>query len=187
MRLFIALPIPPDVSVLATSAFPDLPGLRRVRAEHLHVTLAFLGAVPDERVDDVVAATGEAAAAQPAFTISLDAVGRFPETGAPRILWLGMGQGATESTNLAAAIRRALVARELPFDDKPFRPHVTVARVSQDADRPTARAIAAAAERLRIPQLRFSVDAVVAFESVLSRKGPRYTGRVAAPLGAGKE
>ncbi|HUQ42776.1 MAG TPA: RNA 2',3'-cyclic phosphodiesterase [Candidatus Limnocylindrales bacterium] len=184
MRLFIALPIPPDVAVTATSSFPDLPGLRRVRPEHLHVTLAFLGAVADDRVNDVLDATRMAAAAYPAFTIRLDAVGRFPETGAPRILWLGMGKGATESTNIAAAVRRALTGSQLSFDDKPFRPHVTVARVTQDADRPTVRAIAATAERLRVPTLEFPVDAVIAYESVLSPKGPRYTARIAAPLGA---
>jgi 2'-5' RNA ligase len=164
-------------------ALPDIPGLRRVRPEQLHVTLAFLGAVPEERLADVIAAASEAAATQRPFTITLDAFGRFPASGTPRIVWLGMGEGATESSNLAVAVRLALAAREIPFDDKPFRPHVTLARVKQDADRPTARAIAAAAQRLRVPPLRFAAEALIAFESVLSPKGPRYTPRAAVPLG----
>lgn len=183
MRLFVAIPLPTDVAVEASSALPDLPGLRRVRPEHLHITLAFLGAVAEERLDDVIAATRTAAAGQPPFTVTLEGVGRFPESGEPRIVWMGIVQGARESSNLAATLRRALTDRGLPFDGKPFRPHVTLARVTQDADRATARAIAATTERLRAPKLRFDVDALIPFESVLSPKGPRYTPRAAVKLG----
>lgn len=185
MRLFVALPLPTDVAVEAASVLPDLPGLRRVRPEHLHITLAFLGAVPDERLDDVIAASREAAARQSPFTVTLEGVGRFPESGVPRVVWMGIVQGATESSNLAAALRRALSERGIPFDAKPFRAHVTLARLTQDADRATARAIAATTERLRMPKLRFGVDALIPFESVLSPKGPRYTPRAAVLLGAG--
>ena len=183
MRLFIALTLPPQIASAAAALLPDLPGLRRVRPELLHVTLAFLGAVPDLRLADVVVACAEAAAAQSPFGVTIDRAGRFPESGVPRVVWLGMGDGASDSASLAVGVRRALMVRGLPFDDRPFRPHVTLARVQPDADRPTARAIAAATERLRPPSLHFTAEAVIAFESVLSSKGPRYTSRAALPLG----
>jgi len=182
MRLFIALPLPPEIASVAAALLPDVPGLRRVRPELLHVTLAFVGHVSDERLGDVLAASGEAASAQASFAITLDRAGRFPEVGAPRVVWIGMGEGATESANLATAVRNALTARDVPFDDKPFRPHVTLARVKPDVDRTTARAIAAAAAGLRVPPLRFVAEAIVPFESVLSPQGPRYTPRAVAPL-----
>ena len=182
MRLFLALPLPLDVATVAAALLPDLPGLRRVRPELLHITLAFLGAVEAERLAEVAAASATAAATQARFVITLDRAGRFPEGGAPRVVWLGMGAGATESANLAIAIRAALAARGLPFDDKPYRPHLTLARVKPDADRPTARGIAAAAERMRPSALQFTADAIVLFESALSPKGPRYTPRATAPL-----
>lgn len=160
-------------------------GLRRVRPELLHVTLAFVGSVSDERLADVLAASAEAASSQAPFAVTLDRAGRFPEGGAPRVVWIGMGEGATESADLAAALRNALAAREVPFDDRPFRPHVTLARVKSDVDRATARAIAAAAAGLRVPPVRFAAEAIVVFESVLSSKGPRYTPRGVAPLGRG--
>ncbi|MDQ2952442.1 MAG: RNA 2',3'-cyclic phosphodiesterase [Chloroflexota bacterium] len=183
MRLFVAIPLPTDVAVEASTALPEIPALRRVRPEHLHITLAFLGAVADERLDDVIAATRTAAAAHQPFTVTLEGVGRFPESGEPRVVWMGIVQGARESSNLAAALRRALTERALPFDDKPFRAHITLARVAQDADRASARAIAATTDRLRAPKLHFEVDALIPFESVLSPKGPRYTPRAAVPLG----
>jgi len=160
-----------------------MPGLRRVRTELLHVTLAFLGRVPDERLAEVIAACAEAASAQQPFAVTFDRAGRFPEGGSPHVVWLGMGDGATESAALAAAVRRALATRALPFDAKPYRPHLTLARVKDDADRPTARAIAAAAEGLRVPPLRFMAEAIVPFESVLSPKGPRYRPKAAVAIG----
>ena len=184
MRLFIALPLPPEIASAAAALLPELPGLRRVRPDLFHLTLAFLGSVPDERLADVVAACGEAASAQVPFDIALDRAGRFPEGGAPRVVWLGMGEGANESANLAAAVCRALTARSLPFDDKPFRPHVTLARVKPGVDRTAARAIAAATERLLPPPLRFRVEAILPIESVLSSTGPRYTPRAVVPLTA---
>ena len=154
-----------------------------MRPDLLHLTLAFLGSIPDERLPDVIAACAAAASAQAPFDIALDRAGRFPLAGAPRVVWLGVGEGATESADLAAAVRRALTARGLPFDEKPFRAHVTLARVGPDVDRTAARAIAAATERLRLPSLRFAAEAILPIESVLSPKGPRYTPRAAVPLG----
>ena len=183
MRLFIALPLPGEIASAAAALLPELPGLRRVRPDLLHVTLAFLGSVPDELLPDVLAACGEAASGHAPVDIALDRAGRFPQAGAPRVIWLGMGEGATESVDLAAAVRAALTARGLPFDGRPFRPHVTLARVRPDVDRTAARAIAAATERLRPPSLRFAVEAILPIESLLSPKGPRYTPRAAVPLG----
>jgi 2'-5' RNA ligase len=151
----------------------------------MHVTLAFLGPTPDEGLADVAAAASEAAAAQPPFAVSLAGVRRFPAGGAPRIVWLGMSEGATEASNLAVAVRRALASREITFDAKPFRPHVTLGRLKESADRATARVVVAASERVRLPPLRFDVNELVVFESVLSPKGARYTSRAAVPLGAG--
>jgi 2'-5' RNA ligase len=157
--------------------------LRRVKPELFHVTLAFLGRIPDERLADVVAACAEAASARTSFSVTLDRAGRFPESGTPRVLWLGMGEGATESADLAADVRNALTVRGILFDEKAFRAHVTVARVKDELDRPSARAIVAATEALRLPSLRFMAEAIITFESVLSPKGPRYTPRAAASLG----
>jgi 2'-5' RNA ligase len=183
VRLFVAIPLPADLAVEASAALPDIPALRRVRPEHLHITLAFLGAVADDRLADVISATRAAAATQPPFTVTLEGVGRFPENGAPRVIWMGIVLGARETTNLAAVLRHALTERDLPFDDKPFRAHVTLGRVAQDADRATARAIAASTDRLRAPKLRFEAEALIPFESVLSPKGARYRPAAAVPLG----
>lgn len=151
----------------------------------MHVTLAFLGQTTDERLVDVTAAAKEAAGGITAFDIELDRPGRFPPSGRPRVVWLGMGAGAPSLLALGERVRAELRRSEIAFDAKPFRAHVTLARVRDDASLVDARTIAAAVEAMRVPHLRFPADAVVVFESVLSPRGPKYTARGVAPLRVG--
>ncbi|HUG05240.1 MAG TPA: RNA 2',3'-cyclic phosphodiesterase [Candidatus Limnocylindria bacterium] len=185
MRLFVALPLPTEIAEAAFRCAPELPALRRVRPELLHLTLAFLGQVPAERLEEVAVATRAAAGEVTAFDIELDHPGRFPPTGRPRVVWLGIGAGAQSAVALGERIRLELARRDFAFDPKPLRAHVTLARVREDVTLVDARAIAAAAQAMRLPHLRFRADAVVVFESVLSPRGPRYTARATAALRAG--
>jgi RNA 2',3'-cyclic 3'-phosphodiesterase len=151
----------------------------------MHVTLAFLGQTPDERLSDVTAAAEAAASAVTAFDIEIDHSGRFPPSGKPRVAWLGIGAGAQAVFAVGEKLRAELAHRKLPFDRKPLRAHVTFGRIREDVTVVDARSIAAAVEAMRIPHLRFRADAVVVFESVLSPRGPKYTPRSSAPLRVG--
>lgn len=151
----------------------------------MHVTLAFLGTTPDERSADVAAAADTAAREVTAFDIELDRPGRFPASGKPRVVWLAIGAGAPALLALGDSLRAELARRELAFDNKPLRAHLTVGRVREDVSLVDARAIAAGVEAMRLPHLRFRADALVVFESKLSPRGPRYTPRARAPLRVG--
>lgn len=152
----------------------------------MHVTLAFLGNIGEERLAEVTAATEAAAAGVTAFDIELDRPGRFPPSGKPRVVWLGIGAGAPPLLSLGERVRVELGRRVIPFDAKPLRAHVTLGRVREDVALVDARAIAAGVEAMRVPHLRFRADGVVVFESVLSPRGPRYTARATAPLRVGE-
>jgi 2'-5' RNA ligase len=156
-----------------------------VKPELMHVTLAFLGQTSDDRLADVTAAVEAAAGGVTAFDIEIDHSGRFPPTGKPRVVWLGIGAGAPAVLALGDRIRAELTRREITFDRKPLRAHVTLARAREDVKLVDARAIAAAVEAMRIPHLRFRADAVVVFESVLSPRGARYSPRSSASLRVG--
>jgi 2'-5' RNA ligase len=151
----------------------------------MHVTLAFVGRTADEQLAAVTAAAEAAAAGVTAFDIELDRPGRFPPSGRPRVVWLGMGAGAQAALALGDRVRAELARREIAFDAKPLRAHVTLGRVREDVALVDARAIAAGVEAMRVPHLRFRADTVVVFESVLSPRGPRYTARSTAPLRVG--
>jgi 2'-5' RNA ligase len=183
VRLFLAIPLPPDLAQRAFGILPTaLPGLRRVKAENLHITLAFLGHTPDERLDDVVSAARDAAALVGPFTLSFDRAGRFPERGRPRVVWLGMAEGEANVVELGAAVSTGLRNREVPFEDRPLAPHLTLARIADDATTAEARTVGAALEGLSVESLRFGVNDIAVVQSVLSPKGPRYTSLATVPL-----
>ena len=126
-RLFFALwPGPAVREALArqaAAAADGSPGARPVHADNLHLTLAFLGAVPAPRFDDVLAAAQRVSACRFDFALrrlehwaGADIVCAAPEEVPPP---LGM---------LAAQLRDALRGLELPADDRPYRPHVTLCR-----------------------------------------------------------
>lgn len=182
-RLFVAIPVPLDVARGAAALIPlGLPALRPVAPELLHVTLAFLGSTPEERIDDVVAAATEGCADGSPLRIELDGLGRIPPTGRPRLVFVGTGSAAPAIERLGGAIREALARWHIPFDPKPLRPHVTLARVRNDVSGDDARRISRAIEGVRAAGLGFDAGGVAVMESVLSSRGPRYSPRATVPL-----
>ena len=183
MRLFVAIALPPELANRASTILPtSLPALRRVKPENLHVTLAFLGWTPDEQLATVTEAATEAAAPVPRFTLDFDRAGRFPERGRPRVVWLGMAAGAPSVMKLGEGVHASLRSRGLRFDDRPLAPHLTLARIDEDASSSEAKTVAAALEGLAVGDLRFEVGEIAVVQSVLSPKGPRYTALATVPL-----
>lgn len=183
MRLFLALPIPPDIAAAAFALLPPpVPALRRVRPELMHLTLAFLGETADPRLPDVLAAAEAAGKGQQAFEIVFDQAGRFPPTGVPRVVWLGVGAGRAPLQALADRVVTALRERGLPFEKRPFQPHLTLARTPERTPLAEARAIAAAVAGLRVKPLVVPAERIAVVESVLSARGPRHIDRGGAPL-----
>jgi 2'-5' RNA ligase len=95
--------------------------------ERWHVTLAFLGEVPDDRLGAAQAAVGAAAARVRPFGVRLSGGGRFGR-GRFAVLWVGLGGDLPHLDGLAGGVRRELRRARLPFDPKPLRPHLTLAR-----------------------------------------------------------
>jgi RNA 2',3'-cyclic 3'-phosphodiesterase len=183
VRLFLAIPLPPDLGARAFEILPiALPALRRVKTENLHLTLAFLGQTPDERLDDVGAVARDAAARVSPFRLSFDHVGRFPERGRPRIVWLGIAEGEASVVALGVGVYAGLKSRGLRFDDRPLAPHLTLARVAEDASAAEAKTVGAAIKTMPVPALDFEVTEIAVVRSVLSPKGARYTALSTVPL-----
>lgn len=119
MRLFVAID-PPEVVRDALAAL-ELPGrLSRVPRDQLHLTLRFLGEV--ERVPALDLAS-------PPFSLRVVGGGAFPSAARPRVLWAGIGGDLDALAGLAARVEAAVRSVGLPPADKPFRAHLTLARV----------------------------------------------------------
>ena len=123
MRLFFAVNFSErekDAIMLKVSALKKIcPRGNFSRRDNLHVTLAFLGEVPRERLDDVIDAAKSVKFSP--FEISVGGAGNFGS-----VVWLGVG--GNELSPLAAAVRAACAAHGINFDAKPFSPHLTICR-----------------------------------------------------------
>jgi 2'-5' RNA ligase len=155
--------------------------VRWVRLDSLHLTLRFLGPTLEPRVAGVEEAVRRVAAGGHPFDIGLVGAGAFPHPDRPRALWLGIGAGGTELAELATGLDDELGARGWPNDERPFRPHLTLARSDGVRAGPRlARRLIQAADGFSV---RWRAGSIVLFESLTGNGPARYVPLVEAPLG----
>lgn len=157
-----------------------------VPVANLHLTLQFLGEQPEERLAAAEAALDDAAARSAPIETALHGIGAFPGLERPRILWVGLAQGALEVRALQARVAEALAREGFPREERPWHPHLTIGRVHDDRRwrreaGPALRQALAQAAGTRFGTLRISEVALM--RSDLSPRGARYTLRRAAVLG----
>ncbi|MDQ2789867.1 MAG: RNA 2',3'-cyclic phosphodiesterase [Actinomycetota bacterium] len=134
MRLFVALTPPGEVVEALRVGTQGLrecaPELRWTRPEQWHVTLAFLGEVGDEVVDELAGRLSRVAARHRALTLALGGGGRFGH----RVLWTGVRGDRDNLRRLADSTRAAARRSWLAVEHRPYRPHVTLARADGEVD-----------------------------------------------------
>jgi RNA 2',3'-cyclic 3'-phosphodiesterase len=133
VRLFVALQIPEQLRLelaARTREFASLaPKLKWVRAENLHVTLKFIGHVPDEKLQPVLGALESVHMC--AFAVHLRGLGFFPDEKRPRVFWMGI-EAPPALGELASGIDQALGTAGFPLESRPFSAHLTLARSDRE-------------------------------------------------------
>lgn len=153
MRLFIAIPFSEEfkgelIRVQNEMRSNGVTG-NFSRAENLHVTVAFLGEV----ADPLPAMKALASVPVPTLRLTSGPLGSFGE-----LLWLGL-QRNTALEQYVHDVRAALAAAGVPFDNKKFRPHITLVR---KADWPYQMLVEEFAE---VHRVRMTVDRVCLMKS----------------------
>jgi 2'-5' RNA ligase len=106
------------------------------------------------------------------FAAALQGLGVFPPRGAPRILWIGVEEGAKQIGEVQREVANRLTRLGVALERRPFHPHLTLARWRTSL--PTDRARALSAEP-HAAVARLGVDHVTLYNSRLSPAGPTYT------------
>ncbi len=174
MRLFIATELPGEVAEALAETSAMLRGCMRgryVAPDSFHVTLAFLGDVETARVDDAIDALEEGCRGAQPINVSLGELGSFGRR-SKATLWQGFRE-ASQLQDLAQSVRTALRQRDLPYDDKPFRAHVTLMRAA-DLSKGALPSPALAEGR---------IDHITLFKSDLSGPRPVYEALHTVKLG----
>jgi 2'-5' RNA ligase len=115
----------------------------------------------------------------PKFDVAIGGRGAFPGLGRPRVLWLGVTEGAAQMTAVADRLVTGLRERSFKLEGRPFKPHLTLGRVKPRGDRDARRAL----EAIPLGELaHFTAAEVVLVQSVLGPGGAKHTVVHAFPL-----
>jgi RNA 2',3'-cyclic 3'-phosphodiesterase len=181
VRLFVALFPPPDVRELmlaaarqAVSASSSPDELRWTSPKNIHLTIRFLGDVAPAKVGELSVALRAVVRGHEQFDVAIDRLGAFPSLGKARVIWFGVGEGEEAVRGLAADVEEAVSSLGLPSEDRPFSPHVTIARtrgrqVELEAGVP-------------VDVFRFRASRLELVESTLSSRGATYASVASYPL-----
>ena len=183
IRSFFAINLPEtwcrELSRLQDRLKKTRADVKWVRPESVHLTLKFLGNVPEQTLDELCRAAGPALAQHPALALHLEGAGVFPTRNRPRVVWLGLG-GQLERLNRLQKDLEA-VAAQYGFEpeERPFRPHLTLGRVRSGQGRLD---LLNELEKIQPNTFEFTAREVVLFRSDLKPTGAIYTALKKLPL-----
>ncbi len=185
MRTFIAVELPENIKkqieqlqapLKRTDAFVSW-----VKPTNIHVTLKFLGEVPEEKTNEVLSATQKALEGSRKFTMDLKGMGAFPDIKRPKVIWIGTGSGQENLSRMAERIEEEMEKIGFPREKRKFSPHFTIGRVK------SLRNIEKLMELVKSSDFqteRIEVDEVVVMKSQLHPAGAIYTPLKKIPLTA---
>ncbi len=172
MRCFLAVEVPEDLKRRIHEALEPLirrfPNLKWVKPENYHITLKFLGEVPEDFPAKSQVLLEQIARTHPPFSLEIHELGAFPNLTQARVLWLRLNGDLQELRRLAEEVDRMFEQLGIPPETREFKAHLTVAR----ARRPVYL------RNLSLPDLagaRLPVRGFTLFQSRLHRQGPTYT------------
>lgn len=166
-RLFLGLGIPPATTSELLELEQEIAGARWQTAEQLHLTLHFLGNQPESLVGPLIAALQGLKFA--AFDLQVNGAGCYVNQRSPSILWAGVS--ACEGLWVLHRQTADCLGRlGLPSESRPWRPHVTLARLPRRAKAP--QGFIEAHARMHLPA--FNVREFCLYQSHATPAGSRY-------------
>ena len=185
MRLFFAIELAEDVQDLLDEATMPLraeaPELAWVDREKRHLTLKFLGDVADDALPRLAEAADRAAAQHGPLEMVVREIGAFPNFRRARVVWIGVEQERRLEL-LHHDIELACESAGFEVEGRPFRPHITLARVRDPLPVDRMKAFARVARSVRM-RASVPVERVTLIESTLAPSGARYRRVHSAILG----
>lgn len=186
MRLFFAVLIEDhtkhQVGLLQETMKRALAGQRIawVKEENLHLTLRFLGEQDDKGMQQAIEAGEVVAHQHTPFRFVVRGAGVFPDSRRARVLWAGIEKPIEPLYRLAQSLEKELQKRGFPPEDKPFRSHITLARIKEP---PPATVMEKLLASLPTEPLgAVEVHGFALLQSVLHPNGSQYTLVQAFPL-----
>ena len=177
MRSFIAIEIPDEIKQGMTEIQSRLKGsgvdAGWTRPEGIHLTLKFLGEVPEAQVPEIRTALTRAVAGCGGFRLEVMGVGTFPDPKNARVVWIGLSDGTGKLVKLQTAVEDAMTGLGFEREARKFTPHLTLGRIRYIRSRDQWLRSLDTVKDARLPA--FDVRTVSLMKSELKPSGALYT------------
>ena len=176
IRVFIAVDIEDPLILSRLERFKEallatgVP-MKPVETQNIHLTLRFIGEIPRWRVEEIEKSVLSTIRGEP-FRVVLKGVGAFPTPSRPRVIWVGVEEGAEELKKYRDTIEEGLRKLGLPPERQSFVPHITLARIKGSRN---IHALTRLIHEYGDYEFgSFTVEAIRLKKSTLTRHGPIY-------------
>ncbi len=188
-RLFVACELPDEVrstvgELVAQLREENQGAVRWVNPQSLHITLKFLGEVPERRIPAVKVALQEAVVRHSAFFLELANIGMFGGREGLRVMWAAVAGDVLRLEALARDVNRALSVIGFEPETRPFRPHLTLGRVRNEVSTRQRAEIEVAVGKIEIPECAWRTPEISLIRSHLEPRGARHEVVATFPLRA---
>jgi len=179
MRAFIAIGLPKEIEDYLGKLEDKLKStqadVKWVKPENIHLTLKFLGERDDKKVEQIKGALDEVSADNNAFRIHIGSLGGFPNLNSPRVIWVGIDQGESETKKIAQGLEEKIAKLGIPKEERPFSSHITIGRTRSNKNREKlVQELKLQMNEFGGQNLEFSVTKITLYKSTLTPTGPIY-------------
>ena len=186
IRTFVAVELSPEICKRAADLIERLrmagAKVSWVKPDSMHITLKFLGDVPNVETPEVCSAVARAAARSEPFDLECFGAGAFPDAQRARTVWLGAREGSEAIIALHDAIDAELHKAGYPKEARRFHPHLTLGRV-RSGGREQQMLAELIEQNAKFEAGDATIDEVVVVASFLDKAGPTYEIMSRSPLG----
>ncbi len=180
IRTFIAIDVDDSIrdmlGAIIRRMAQELPSVRWVDPQGIHLTLAFLGNLTDERLADAMQAAEVTAPRVMPFEIRLSRLGVFDSLLHPRVIWVGIDEPSGVLQQLYSVLNRELENRDFAVEKRPFSPHLTLARIKVPLKSDERQSLQHLLKGTKIASSSpYRVAQLSVMKSELLRSGARYT------------
>lgn len=176
IRSFICIELPSNLKTQLEKVTEELKKQSKakiswVKASNLHLTLRFLGDITKDQVSTIKSCVEQASQNINNFAITASGLGTFPNSGRPRVFWVGINDTSKNLLSLQKRVEQELVKAGFGASDHPFSPHLTLGRVKEG----NAQELAEKLSIIKFEPLNFDVSELIVMRSDLRAGGSIYT------------
>jgi len=183
-RSFIAIQMPAEVRKqlieITNSLKETQAGIKCVSPENAHLTLKFLGNVNERRLEDIKNIVESVSKKIDPFELSLSGVGVFPNRSAPKVIWLGIGQGKGMLNRIKDMLEERLLEIGIGKEERQYHAHLTLGRVKLLKEK--NKLISWLESNMNFEISSIKVRKITLMKSILKSEGAEYSPLLQAAL-----